>query len=365
MISLSAFLIGILGSFKLWISDRLFPLTPVFNVLTKCSDLINYLIFFVFAACLIGLLIKFNRIVFLIFLILLIFLIFQDQNRLQPWVYFYSLILFPFLIRQNKIGRTILSVTRIVIIGLYFWSGVQKLNAYFLTEDFPQLLMDIFKSTDKEILEIGKWTSFLVPVTEICISVLLVFKNTRLIVFWLAFFVHILIIIIFSPLVLAHNYIIIPWNIAIIALNYVVFYKNNEPIVENTHWAVSVIITVLVGVMPIFNLIGWVDDSVAFNLYSSKSKLFYVAISEKYWNKVNPEYNSFLLRLPENMSGGHLIDVNKWSYTELNVPVNPEYRIFKNVSASFCKYNIPNSDLLFLMYRQPMKNENLTKWTCE
>jgi hypothetical protein len=106
------------------------------------------------------------------------------------------------------------------------------------------------------------------------------------------------------------------------------------------------------------------DDYLSWSLYSSKNKLFYIAVSEKYWTNVNRGHEKVLLELPNNTQGGYIIDVNKWSLYEMNVPVNPEQRIFQKIGVHFCKYNIPDSDLLFLMYFRPMKDGNLVKWTC-
>ena len=59
-----------------------------------------------------------------------------------------------------------------------------------------------------------------------------------------------------------------------------------------------------------------------------------------------------------------MIDGNKWALKELNVPIYPEYRVFNQASQYFCKKNIPESDLIFLAYTQPMNNQNLIQWTC-
>jgi hypothetical protein len=120
----------------------------------------------------------------------------------------------------------------------------------------------------------------------------------------------------------------------------------------------------VVGVMPLFNFFHRWDDMLSHSLYDSKNKLFYIGVSQQYWLKVNRGFENVLLPLPPNTEGGYLIDVNKWALYELNVPVNPEYRIFKQISTSFCSYGIPKEDLLFLMYEQPMKDRNLTKWGC-
>jgi hypothetical protein len=357
-----AFLIGIISSFKLWTSDRVFPLSPIVDNFTVSNSL-NYYVFGVFIGTLILFLLKFNRITLIFFLTVLVFLIFQDQNRIQPWVYFYGLILVSFFNKDTvKREQDILTTVQIIVVFLYFWSGVHKINASFLNVEFPQMLSDLFKNTEGKFIDSIKKVSFSIPTIEIICAALLILKKTRQIGFWISVLSHVFIIVLLSPLGLTHNSIVIPWNLAIILLNFIVFYKNNEPI-RIGNWRIALMIW-FVGIMPIFNLLNFWDDYLSWSLYSSKNKLFYIAVSEKYWTNVNRGHEKVLLELPNNTQGGYIIDVNKWSLYEMNVPVNPEQRIFQKIGVHFCKYNIPDSDLLFLMYFRPMKDGNLVKWTC-
>ena len=100
IVNCSAFLIGMLGSYKLWLTYRMFPLAPLVERLTAAA-LVHNLIFGVLAASLSFLIFRLSsRAIFVFFLALALALVF-DQNRLQPWVYFYSLILVFFYHPKN------------------------------------------------------------------------------------------------------------------------------------------------------------------------------------------------------------------------------------------------------------------------
>jgi hypothetical protein len=154
-----------------------------------------------------------------------------------------------------------------------------------------------------------------------------------------------------------------------ICLNIILFTGNHTENIfisiknQFKEWLTSIYL-IIVGIMPIFNWIGYCDDYLAFSLYSQKNKLFYIAISDAYLNQLNPELEDYFLKMEGDMSGGRLIDVNKWALKELNVPVYPEYRVFQKISQDFCKYDIPSTDLLFLMYEQPISTQNMIKWNC-
>ncbi len=358
-IVLLAFMIGIACSFKLWISDRTFPLCPIADCFLVFPSVVNYLLLLVFFSSLVVLFFRFSRRLLGFALLLLLFLVLQDQNRIQPWVYLYGLILMSFLSVEKKYS---VQTTQILLLCLYLWSGLHKLNSTFLEVDFPRLFCDFFKNTTPFIVGLGKKMAFLFPLREASCAFLLFLKPTRQLGFWVATFIHLSIILVLSPWGIAYNNIVIPWNMAIIALNYFVFYKNEAALKINNIW--MYLLLGVAGVLPIFNFFHRFDDMLSHSLYDSKNKLFYIGVAQKYWSKLPQGFEKVLLPLPPNTEGGYLIDVNKWAMYELNVPVNPEYRIFKRISASFCGYAIPDTDLLFLIYTQPMNEGNLTKWRC-
>jgi hypothetical protein len=118
------------------------------------------------------------------------------------------------------------------------------------------------------------------------------------------------------------------------------------------------------GGMPIFNFGGYWDDYLSFSLYSQKNKLLYIAISTESLSKFDHQWDDYWMESEPNTVGGKLIDVTKWAFQELKVPVYPEYRVFKKIMQHFCRYNIPEADLIFLIYKQPVTEKNLIKLTC-
>jgi len=157
-----------------------------------------------------------------------------------------------------------------------------------------------------------------------------------------------------------HNPIVLPWNIALILLGFLVFFKNDTPIAFSG-WK-NLALVFLVGIMPIFNLVNAWGDYLSWSLYSAKNKLFYVAIAEKHWAQFN--YLEPALINKGDSGTPYIVDVNKWSFQELNVPVNPEYRVFRGISKHFCQSDFPENELFFMVYEKPVNSQNLTRWSC-
>ena len=156
MISCAAFLIGILGSYKLWLSYRQFPLAPLVEDLAAPA-LVHNLILLILASSLLFLIFRLNARVMLVFFLGLGLALVLDQNRLQPWVYFYSLILLLFYHSKNLPDPAfVLNAIRIILICMYLWSGLHKLNGSFLSIEFPQLVQDFFGDQYPSVFNFSK-----------------------------------------------------------------------------------------------------------------------------------------------------------------------------------------------------------------
>lgn len=358
IVSCSAFLIGILGSYKLWLTYRVFPLSPLVEGLTAPAAVHN-LILLVMAAGLSFLIFRLNARVILVFFLALALALVLDQNRLQPWVYFYGLILLFFYHPKNDPNpEFVFNAIRVTLICMYLWSGLHKLNSSFLTIEFPQLVNDFFASKYPSIFKLSKQLAILVPLIEIMAGILLIFPKRRLAGFVLAVCTHLFVLLLLSGI--DHNPIVLPWNIALIFLGFIVFFKNATPI--SFSGSKNLALVFLVGVMPLFNLVNAWGDYLSWSLYSAKNKLFYVAIAEKHraqFKHLEPAMIS-----QGDSSKPYIVDVNKWSFHELNVPVNPEIRVFRGISKHFCQSDLPENELFFLVYEKPVNSQNLTRWTC-
>ncbi len=358
IVNCAAFLIGILGSYKLWLTYRVFPLAPLVEGLSAPA-VVHNLILLVLAASLLLLIFRLNAWVILAFFLALTLALVLDQNRLQPWVYFYSLILVFFYHPKNDPNpELVLNAIRLILICMYLWSGLHKLNASFLTIEFPQLVNDFFAEKYPFVFKLSKKIAILIPLIEIVAGILLIFPKRRLAGFVLVVCTHLFVLLLLSGV--DHNPIVLPWNIALILLGFLVFFKNNTPLALSG-WK-NLALVFLVGVMPLFNLVNAWGDYLSWSLYSAKNKLFYVAIAEKHWKQF--KYLEPALISQGDASNPYIVDVNKWSFQELNVPVNPEYRVFRGISKHFCQSDFPENELFFMVYEKPVNSQNLTRWSC-
>lgn len=358
--------VGILLSLRLWLSDRLFPLSPVFDGLSfrPPIDLILLSLFLVAIGLNFFLL---RKVIFYLIVAMLILIASCDQMRLQPWVYIYFLLLLPFLFTRSQIeNHFVMNSMQLVIPGVYVWSGLHKLNDYFIdyTKDIIQqvtavknLLPDSF---DNIIL--------LIPIIEIIAGLALIvpkFRNAGLVG---VIVIHITILLFIGPLGANVNSIIWPWNIAMIFLAILIFYRQANKITLFAHHPLKVrilnlILVVLVWLLPSMNFFKLWDHYLSFSLYSGKINDFYIAINQSELKKIEGDLHDYFVRIDE-LQGGEIIDIQRWSMEELNVPFTGQSRVFKNVCKHFCDLGIEENAMFFLEIKRNDRNA-IQSFTCK
>jgi hypothetical protein len=359
------FLAGIVLSFKLWISDRSFPMAPVFSSFTFLKSPVDHIFISLLILALGINFFRWKNSINLFAILILFVLLLQDQNRWHPWVYIYFLFLIIFSLPQ-KPGNSPLLYFRIIITGVYAWSGIHKLNANFIDSTFNSVLTAFSGISDKQTINDLEPLGYLIPVIEISIAVFFWLPKLRNIAVWLVALSHIFILLYLSPLGIDDNSVVYPWNFAMILIVFLLFYNTTDKIelkfsVKKDPKILAFIL--LTWIMPGLNFFGLWDHYLSFSLYSGKSNAYFIVVAEDQLSKIdklNPYY------VPsKNFQGGKVISVNHWALEEMNVPFYPERRVFKKTAQIFCDFGIPAEKIYFLEMKPPFGKGIFIKYTCK
>jgi hypothetical protein len=363
-------LVGMILSPNLWKADRFFPLSPFIEGLYESSTQLNSFLLTVLALSLIAVIFS-KKVIFLrIALFVLIIILLQDQQRWQPWVYFYLLALLPFAIDYSlRQPVVVLICLQILIIGIYLWSGIHKFNSNFIDITFTNIFTNFFQIENEKLISVVRYIGYLAPLTEVLIAVCLTIPKLRRFGIVLVVLMHTFIMLYLSPLGVDDNYIVYPWNIAMTLLTVLVFYKseNRFGLVTSGTTQMKLLtaaLLIFVGVLPLLNFSHKWDSYLSFSLYSDKVPLHYIAIENTQVDKIHNRLHKYFVKI-KGLSGGEIIDINQWSTGELNVPFYPETRVFENVCKSLCGLGIEPGKLYFLEYQQPLRNQTFRRYTCD
>jgi uncharacterized integral membrane protein len=237
------------------------------------------------------------------------------------------LILLPFLFKISKKQK--LTFLRILFIGIYIWSGIHKLNPYFKDLIVESFAIDFFRIQNISTINTFKRMGYLIPLFEIISGLLLYFPSTRKKAVLAILAMHAFILLYLSPFVMNGNYIIYPWNICMMLTVFLFFYGNTDKIeFSYSIWRKSKTlysILLLVLFVPFLNFVGLWDTYTSFSFYSGNVSNFYVLSKHRI-----PSLSKYEI-LEEHLQQGKIIDLSKWSFNQLNIPIPPEKRTFNQL----------------------------------
>lgn len=362
------FLIGIGMSLPLWAGERLFPHIPVFRDM-ELPGAVHWALAGLLAIALVMNMVLLKKLWAAALLILMALIILPDQMRLQPWVFVYFLIIFPLglVALTAKNAASLLNYVQILLIGVYVWSGLHKFTQSFIDIVYPLLLKGLFKiSDDSYLLEAREWGYFLAAV-ELSIGIGLVFPKTRNVAVIGAVFTHLLIIawvLIGNP-----NYTILPWNAAMIAVvilsswnvkNRISLWPATSP---GLRWATAAL-ALLIWLMPVLNIKNKWDAYLSFNLYTERISHMYVGLRQQALEGIDPRLSDYYAE--ENLiEEGRVIDVEKWSFDELKVPVYPALRVHKAIGRYFCQAPANTDQIMLVTFRRPFREGHYEVFFCK
>ncbi len=177
---------------------------------------------------------------------------------------------------------------------------------------------------------------------------------------------HIFILVYLSPLGINHNTVVYPWNIALMILVYLAFYNYEQKI---NLWPKQNRLTVGIAILfacllPALNLIDKWDNYFSFNLYTDNIEDLFVVIPDQEVVNLPEPLKNYVYEV-EVKEGVKSLNVSRWSFGELNVPVNPEPRIFRLISKGYCNTVSNSSNLTFLEITRKEPRELKKQYTCK
>ena len=335
-------------SWRLWTSSRLFPLIPIGDFLPPIPSLLAFVCFVVMIAFLVAAIVRPQSRGFVVaFLIACGLLCLWDQNRWQPWLYQCFCLLLLLAIYATKKPGLALNGARLIVIATYFWSGLQKLNSNFIHETWPDMAGPLLRHIPYAS-RTPAWLLLVIPLTEIGIAVALTTRKFRSLAVWLAIATHAIILI--TMIVSRENVVVWPWNLAMILFVLILFRHDRETSLRQIFApsAGQLLILLFFGILPALSFAGLWDSYLSSALYSGNTEQAVVYVSP-----------AVIERLPASIrphiwqnSQPFFLDVNRWSYGDLNVPLYPEPRVYRRVTEDICRYAAGDSHDVRLRIKQ-------------
>ena len=345
---LGSTLLGMLCCIPLWLTTRGYPLVPLFApgpvVPTVLGPWFLGLTLFSLAAAA-----WFFRPAIIFFLVATLYLYACDQNRGQPWMYLYWVMLLLNLLPE----RTALAACRVALSLVYLWAGIQKLNVLFFKAMTPWFIQPAtdwgLPDTVVAGLRVGVW---LTPLWEIFIGAGLWFPQTRRFAIAIAAVLHGAALVFLGPLGHNVNLVVWPWNLAMVAVLLVLF--GSEPCAdlpptlrELRRSGSGMLVVGLFGLLPALSYFGWWDSYFSFALYSANLSRADLYVTQSFRDRLPSRLQAFVDPVKNFNPAFQLPFVfqhPRWAAAELGTPELPEPRSYAVMFESVAAYATNDGD---------------------
>lgn len=341
-----ALLCGFALSRRLWVSaGRLYPNVPAFDFLPAVRTPLDYVLFGAFVLLVVLVTLRARpRVEAVAFVAVGVALFVFDLSRLQPWVYQYLFLMLALAAYtwKEENARATLRACGLVVACVYFWSGAQKLNPQFFAEVVPSLLGPYLARMPASFGGLTTTLALLIPLIEICAGVLLLTRRLRRVGVVLAVLTHAVVLLLFVPL--RRNNVIWPWNVAMAALVVIIFWRDASgfrDFLPRRLPSIQTLALVLFGLMPVLSLFGLWGQYQSAALYSGNVTRAEFVLEESVARQLPPRVRRKL----QTTSEGLRLDINQWSYAELNVPAYPSERVYRRAAETLCRFAESPSDV--------------------
>jgi len=262
-----------------------------------------------------------------------------DQSRLQPWVWEYGLVLAASSVAiRGRAARQepVLGACRSIVAGLYFWSGVQKMNAAFVSRAWPELLgAGATRSGPGRVVAQLGWV---VPVVEVSLALALLVPRLRRAAVAGVVAMHACVLLVLVAT--GENSVVWPWNVAMAALTITLFRdassaSGHEPEARGlaARPPLAAAVTLLVWLLPGLSLVGLWDAYLSAALYAGNTIQAVLVVPAEAVDGLP----ALVRRNTWQGQPPSFIDLNRWSYDELNVPAYPAERVMRTVAGRACR----------------------------
>jgi hypothetical protein len=353
---------GLLLSYKLWLNSRMYPLTPAWPLRTRLPSPLDWILF----AALLGLLILIAlaprpRFFIAIFIPLAICVAWQDQSRWQPWFYQYVAMLAVIALAARP--GSALNSCRLIVAAIYFWSGLAKLNASFMTAVIPFLLEPFH--LDHSI--VATRLMMAAPLVESIIGVGLLIPRFRRAAVAVAILMHLFILWSLGPFGNRYNSVVWPWNLGMIAFLLILFRSpETKPaeILWNREFRFQAAVLILFCVAPALSFFNLWDDYLSFGFYAGNANSGVLQMTDEAYDQLPDALDDYVYQTVPDPSELALSD---WSRDELNVPPYPEVRVLRNVGKQLCAAagNPPGMTLVVRRKRSLASSGGATSYSCK
>ncbi|MFV0445957.1 MAG: hypothetical protein ACK5Q5_20460 [Planctomycetaceae bacterium] len=256
-----------------------------------------------------------------------------DQHRLQPWMYEFLLLLGILTMTRTPVA---IRCSRAIVISIYFWSGLSKIDPGFIIDHGQMLLDGLLRALG---LSAAFWTesqrhcaAALMPAGELLIALLLTFRRTRRTGLYATWLMHATLLLTLGPWGLHHEPGVLLWNLFFLLQNSILFREPPPQTTPTTPDLPSFVndrlaqtVTALALWLPLLNPLDYWDNWPSWSVYSSHPGIVELSIQDEDVSRL-PSSLQPLVDPPQPLTDWRRVRLDQWSFAVRRVPPYPQDR---------------------------------------
>jgi len=327
------FISTLLLSYPLWTSNRSFPLAPLWGDAMAISLPGNTAFILLLTAALLSLLLPRRDLTAGVTAIICTWAMVEDINRAHPWMLYYTLGWATIaLTHQKDIQFTVLM--RLLMVCVYFWSGVHKINPNFFEYAWPYLVEGVVGKVGQG--SVGLQLGYAIPVIESGLAIGLLFPRSRKWAMSLLIAMHIGILMSIGPTGQNWNLVVWPWNLIMVVNLLILFSKERTwlPKVRIARWWFANLFILLVGIMPALHILHLWPPYLSWSVYSMKQSELLITVDEH--SAACLPKNLLEADFAPSEAGLKTYYLLDWSTQSLKTPHFPHSLVYARVAEELC-----------------------------
>lgn len=259
-------------------------------------------------------------------------LILLNQHRLQPWAWEFLL---AGLLLGSAVPQTALSGWRWLVVSIYAWSALSKLDVTFFQSHGPFLLEGLFRALGRPDA-LALWSDAArtrlaagIPLSELMIALALAIPATRVFGLVGALAMHLLLLLALGPLGHGHQPGVLLWNVFFIGQNLLLFARSPAPCPawrdQSRSTRLAWVITGLAIVFPALEPFGLWDHWPGWAVYASRPERVFVSIAEIDAPRLPGDVQSWL-EPAGPFEPWRQLRIDRWALAAVGAPIYPQDR---------------------------------------
>jgi len=283
----------------------------------------------------------------------LLILVLLDQSRFQPWAYLAMVLAFcMFAFQPSDAIRWM----RLLVVSLYFYSAISKLDYSFLHTIGQQFLVTLASMIH---IDIGKWPLTVklalaagFPTWELLVALGLSFPKTRIAAVAGAIAMHLALLLILGPWGLEHRLGVQMWNLYFIVQTVFLFglfgspektsckgngtgelaEQGTKPAPEKQPFFARLVVWSVV-LLPLLEPLGWFDHWPAWGLYASRTSQVTLLVHRTATNRLPERVRRHLEDIGTKNESVEL-NLDDWALDAVHAPIYPQARVQLGIAES-------------------------------